>query len=81
MKIMKEKIMKYMFYYIIISRQNQRKLPPARFIPALHRIPVFGRKSAKKKAVQGNKEYNKGEEKQKINPTKRGPSWWIRPVR
>lgn len=27
MKIMKEKIMKYMFYYIIISRQNQRKTP------------------------------------------------------
>lgn len=27
MKIMKEKIMKYMFYYIIIFRHNQRKTP------------------------------------------------------
>lgn len=34
MKIMKEKIMKYMFYYIIISRQNQRKTPPACLISA-----------------------------------------------
>lgn len=50
-----------MLYYIIISRQNQRKLPPARLIPVLHRIPVSERKSAKKKAIYGNKEYNKRE--------------------